>query len=200
VTKENFLSNPVGHYFGMEPFPDIPDEWFREAWDTNGTFREEMISFFADHVKKSGSIRFPINVGAFSNCLTPEQAVQLYEGLRDGADRCETEWRLEFQEDFPQVADRLPPINRVSVCDCLTRSLISGMRYREFPYLRRMLSEFKLWGISLNEAKLPVGEILADFKCLDVAADDTVFSVLQMAEAEGMTEIAAMLREAGATE
>jgi hypothetical protein len=33
MTKEKFLSNPVARYFGMEPFPDIPGEWFREAWD-----------------------------------------------------------------------------------------------------------------------------------------------------------------------
>jgi hypothetical protein len=201
VTKEEFLSNPLAYYFGAKlPTENVPIEWFREAWDTNSTFREEMIYYFADNVKKSGSIRFPINVGEMSDYFSAEQAIQLYEGLRDGADRCETEWRIEFQEDFPQCVDRLPPINRVRVCDCLTRSVIFAMRYRKYPYLQRMLSEFKLWGISLNEARLPVGEIMADFKCLADAVDDATFSVFQIAKAEGMAEVAAMLREAGASE
>jgi hypothetical protein len=200
VTKEEFLSNPVGHYFGMKPFPDIPDEWFREAWDTSSTFREAMIHYCAEHVKKSGSIRFPINVGSLSSCLTAEQAVQLYEGLRDGADRCESEWRVEFQEDFPQCADRLPPINRVAVCDCLTQGLVFGMKHKNFPYIRRMLAEFKLWEISLNEAKLSAGVIWGNFQCFAEIGEEDTISILRVAEAEGMTEVVALLREAGATE
>jgi hypothetical protein len=202
VTKEEFLTNPFDYLFGPEPSTPIPAEWFREAWETNSAFREEVIYGVADNVRKTGSICAPSKCVDLSRCLSAEQALSLYESLRDGVDRSETEWRAEFQQEFPQCADQLPPINRARVCYYLTYGLFTAMKRRAYPRIRPLLSEFKLWGITLNEAKLVVIEIMevAVFKCFDGAADDAVFSVLQVAEAEGMTEVATLLREAGATE
>jgi hypothetical protein len=202
MTKSDFLSNPLTHYFGPTPPSPVPAEWFREAWDTNSAFREEVIYCVADNVNKSGSICSPSKWVELPRCLSAEQALQLYAALRDGVDRAETEWRAEFQQTFPQCADRLPQINRERVCHYLTLGLFRGMKYRNPQRIKTLLSEFKLWGISLNEAKLPLSEIMdvAIFNCFSGATDEQRFSALQVAEAEEMGVIAMLLREAGATQ
>lgn len=62
-------------------------------------------------LSKSGSLSaFAEELSAFSAACTPQQAVDLYLGLRDTGERWESEWRGEFLEFFPQVKDLLPPL------------------------------------------------------------------------------------------
>lgn len=65
----------------------------------------------AHWLSKSGSLSaFAEELKAYSVACTPQQAVDLYIGLRDTGERWESEWRGEFLEFFPQVKDLLPPL------------------------------------------------------------------------------------------
>ena len=65
----------------------------------------------AHWLSKSGSLSsFAVELRALSAECTPQQAVDLYIGLRDTGERWESEWRGEFLEFFPQVKDLLPPL------------------------------------------------------------------------------------------
>ena len=203
MTKAEFVNDPLGHYYRAKPSSSetIPSEWVREAWVSNASFRDDATAALANSVYKQGTLSFAGEwLGHLAPALSAEQAVSLYEAIRDGVDRSEMEWRPGFEQVFPQSAGALPPLDRDRTGRYLALTLFFTMAGGDANEVEKTISDFATAGVSLNDVRLPVIEIMevANFKCFDASADDDRWSALQVAEAEGMVEIAALLREAGA--
>jgi len=66
-------------------------------------------------LSKSGSLNgYTDNSAAlarFADTGTDAQILTFYDHLRDNSERCESEWREEFQALFPKVVDHLPSLS-----------------------------------------------------------------------------------------
>jgi len=113
MTRDEFHSDPWRFLSGSSEseFYAIRPEWVREAWDRD-QFKREVVDSFVRTLNKVGSFCNPMGLAFFQRSLSPDQAVDFYNLLRQTTVRPELEWRSEFEDAFPGVAADLPPADR----------------------------------------------------------------------------------------
>jgi hypothetical protein len=91
----------------------VPSEWVSRAWETNQEFREECVGQFVRSLDKQGTFYLAEGYAELLQvALTREQVLQLHSDLCAQSGRNQMEWRLEFEQRFPQALGQVPPIQR----------------------------------------------------------------------------------------
>ena len=108
-------------------------------------------------VSKTGSLGLSADeTKALSARLSPEEAVELYVLIRNGAHRLEREWREEFISHFPQAEEFLPnsldpdfePDSLFEIIDRTREAADPGEWYDTFEELLEQATER---GVDLSE-------------------------------------------------
>lgn len=158
MTLDEFLRSPVRHIsrLGSE---NVPPEWTRAAWEERD-FRDQAIESLCRSVSKIGTLNIAGDwLEVLPQGLTIEQAVALYESIRDGTERSETEWRAQFEAAFPLAAPRLPPVDRDRELRNGTLILVLGIYFDRRPFIDQGVSILLDGGFTLEEAVLSSGEL-----------------------------------------
>ena len=107
MTKDDFLHDPVRLLWAENQ--TVPDDWIKAAWSVD-RFREHVTYELIRSVRKNGDFfiaQYWLQI--LPGILSEQQAVELYQAIRDHSHRCEDEWKEEFEAAFRQFADTLPP-------------------------------------------------------------------------------------------
>jgi hypothetical protein len=113
VTREEFLSDPVGIYLAPSALP-IPADWFREAWDADEEDPEKSLRrhVTGDIGREANKGCLPLAAGQLrwlGQVLREDQWAGLYRGVRDEEPHREAEMREEFVRAAPDKQASLPP-------------------------------------------------------------------------------------------
>lgn len=111
LARADFLADPSKYW--LDPDRRIPLEWRQEAV-REPRMQRNLFWALERSVSKVGS--FDLATDALflvASVLSPEEAVALYRGIRDGSGRLEEEWRAEFVAAFPAAAQQLPPARTI---------------------------------------------------------------------------------------
>lgn len=106
MTKDEFLRDPVKLFWAENQA--VPNEWIKAAWSID-QFRENTTYELIRSVRKNGDFFITqIWLQILPDLLTEQQAVELYEAIRDQSHRYEDEWSEDFKAAFHRFADELP--------------------------------------------------------------------------------------------
>jgi hypothetical protein len=156
MTRDEFHSDPWRFLSGSSEgeFYSIRPEWVREAWERD-PFRREVVDSFVHSLNKVGSFCNPVGLAFFHRSLTPEQAVDFHNFLRETTFRPEMEWRAEFEKAFPNIAANQPPADR----GLLERwnfgdDLLSAIRHKDVSKVKWILRYMVQQNVLLGSVRI----------------------------------------------
>lgn len=160
MTQEEFLQRPIEH-ISQVGADSVPPEWLRAAWD-DPDFRGEALHNLCRSVSKVGTLDLASDwLRVLSRGLPMDQAIELYESIRDGTKRCESEWRKQFEEAFPVAAPHLPPIDRNRELRNRTLALLIAVFAEHLPSIKGAVIDLIKGGFTLDEASMPANDFSA---------------------------------------
>jgi antitoxin (DNA-binding transcriptional repressor) of toxin-antitoxin stability system len=188
MTIDEFLLEPYRH-IGALGSENIPAEWIRAAW-ADVEFRDEAVYNLCRSVSKIGTLNTASDwLNVLSGALPVDQVVDLYRSIRDGTERCESEWRAQFEGAFPEAMPRLPPIDRGRELRNHTLYLFWMIYSGETERVRQATSDLLEAGFTVEEAvvssrqfaELPDGdECLMEIRKLRGGPPPDVISALEL--------------------
>lgn len=113
MTQDEFVRDPVAVYLDGQ-MDGIPDDWVRQAWETNESDPERSLRQFITgdiwHEANSGCL--PLVAGQLrwlGHVLRADQWGEMYREVRDQEPHRESEIRDEFERAAPDRQEHLPP-------------------------------------------------------------------------------------------